>query len=167
MKISKKILQLLHEQIGNEANASNYYLYVPSWCKVHGYDGSSSFFQKHSTEEREHMLKIIQYLNDLKIDSVIPQIQKPTQKMKSLEQVCKASLDNERKVSKAIDKIINTAQNENDHRTNFFLEWFVHEQIEEEDLFESILQKFDVIGRDKLAIHEIDKILEKLSHKSS
>ena len=122
---------------------------------------------KHSTEEREHMLKIIQYLNDLKIDSVIPQIQKPTQKMKSLEQVCKVSLDNERKVSKAIDKIINTAQNENDHRTNFFLEWFVHEQIEEEDLFESILQKFDVIGRDKLAIHEIDKILEKLSHKSS
>ena len=113
------------------------------------------------------MLKIIQYLNDLKIDSVIPQIQKPTQKMKSLEQVCKVSLDNERKVSKAIDKIINTAQNENDHRTNFFLEWFVHEQIEEEDLFESILQKFDVIGRDKLAIHEIDKILEKLSHKSS
>ena len=58
-------------------------------------------------------------------------------------------------------KIINAAQNENDHRTNFFLEWFVHEQIEEEDLFESILQKFDVIGRDKLAIHEIDKILEK------
>ena len=89
MKISKKILQLLHEQIGIEANASNYYLYVSSWCKVHGYDGASSFFQNHSTEEREHMLKIIQYLNDLKIDSVIPQIQKPTQKMKTLEQVCK------------------------------------------------------------------------------
>ena len=106
MKISKKILELLHEQIGIEANASNYYLYVSSWCKVHGYDGASSFFQNHSTEEREHMLKIIQYLNDLKIDSVIPQIQKPTQKMKSLEQVCKISLDNERKVSKAIDKII-------------------------------------------------------------
>ena len=112
-------------------------------------------------------MKIIQYLNDLKIDTIIPQIQKPSQKMKSLEQACKISLENERKVSKAIDKIINAAQNENDHRTNFFLEWFVHEQIEEEDLFESILQKFDVIGRDKLAIHEIDKILEKLSHKSS
>ena len=36
--------------------------------------------------------------------------------MKSLEQVCKISLDNERNVSKAIHKIINTAQNENDHR---------------------------------------------------
>ncbi|MBC8251428.1 MAG: ferritin, partial [Candidatus Nitrosopelagicus sp.] len=138
-----------------------------TWCQVSVADGTSLFLQNHTREEREHMLKIIQYLKDLKIDSVIPQIQKPTQKMKSLEQVCKISLDNERNVSKAIHKIINTAQKENDHRTNFFLEWFVREQIEEEDLFESILQKFDVIGRDKLAIHEIDKILNNLSQKSN
>jgi len=45
----------------------------------------------------------------------------------------------------------------------FEIEWFVHEQIEEEDLFESILQKFDVIGRDKLALHEIDKLLQKVN----
>ena len=59
MKISKKILNLLHDQIAMEANASNYYLYISSWCKVNGYDGASSFFQHHSTEERDHMLKII------------------------------------------------------------------------------------------------------------
>ena len=47
----------------------------------------------------------------------------------------------------------------------FEIEWSVHEQIEEEDLFESILQKFDVIGRDKLALHEIDKLLQKLTEK--
>ena len=47
----------------------------------------------------------------------------------------------------------------------FEIEWFVHEQIEGEDLFESILQKFDVIGRDKLALHEIDKLLQKLTEK--
>ena len=41
----------------------------------------------------------------------------------------------------------------------------LHDQIEEEDLFESILQKFDVIGRDKLALHEIDKLLQKLTEK--
>ena len=79
MKISKKILNLLHDQIAMEANASNYYLYISSWCKVNGYDGASSFFQHHSTEERDHMLKIIQYLNDLKIHTVIPSIEKPKQ----------------------------------------------------------------------------------------
>lgn len=52
--------------------------------------------------------------------------------------------------TKSIDKIINAAQKENDHRTTTFLEWFIKEQVEEEDLFEIVLQKFDVIGRDKL-----------------
>ena len=81
MKISKKILELLHEQIGIEANASNYYLYVSSWCKVNGYDGCISILSKIIPQKKDqHMLKIIQYLNDLKIDSIIPQIQKPIAK---------------------------------------------------------------------------------------
>ena len=104
-----------------EANASNYYLYISSWCKVNGYDGASAFFQNHSTEERDHMLKIINYLNDLKIPTTIPSIEKPKQNMKSLEQVFKTSLVNEQKVTKSIDKIIHTAQNENDYRTSIFL----------------------------------------------
>jgi len=165
MKISNKILSLLNEQIAMEANASSYYLSVASWCKATGYDGAACFFRAHSAEEREHMLKIIQYLNELKIHAKIPQINQPPQNMKSLEQVCKTALENEKKVTKSINKIIDAAQKENDHRTNVFLEWFVNEQIEEEDLFETIMQKFDVIGRDKIALHEIDKILDKLKYK--
>lgn len=165
MKISNEILQLLNEQIEMEANASNYYLSVASWCKVSGYDGAACFFRNHSAEERDHMLKIIQYLNELKIHAEIPQIAQPPQDMESLEQVCKTSLQNEQNVTKSINKIIESTQKENDHRTSVFLEWFVNEQIEEEDLFETIVQKFDVIGRDKLALHEIDKILDKLKSK--
>lgn len=84
--------------------------------------------------------------------------------MKSLEQVCKTALKNEQNVTKLINKIIDTAQKANDHRTNVFLEWFVNEQIEEEDLFETIMQEFDVIGLDKLALYEIDKILDRLKN---
>jgi ferritin len=52
-----------------------------------------------------------------------------------------------------------SAQKEKDHSTYAFLEWFVNEQVQEETKFETVLQKFDLIGRDKLAINEIDKIL--------
>jgi ferritin len=167
MKISNEIIQLLHEQIAMEANASNYYLSVASWCKVSGYEGAACFFRNQSAEEREHMLKIIQYLNELKIHVVIPQTEQPSQKMESLEQVCKTALQNEQNVTKSIDKIIDTAQKEKDHRTDNFLEWFVKEQIEEEDLFNTIVQKFDIIGRDKLALYEIDKILDNLKNKDA
>ena len=164
MKISNKILKLLHEHITIEGKASNYYLSVASWCAINGYEGSANFFKSNSDEEREHMLKIVNYLNELKIHAIIPTIEKPPQNMKSLEQIFKTSLQNEVKVTKLINQIVSIVQKEQDHRTNAFLEWFVNKQIEEEDLFETILQKFDIIGRDKLAVHEIDKILEKLKN---
>ena len=162
MKISNRISKMLHDQVAMEANASSYYLSVASWCNVNGYEGAANFFRNHSNEEREHMLKIVDYLNDLKINVTIPQIEKPPQNMNSLEQICKTALQNEQNVTTSINEIISLAQKEHDHRTDFFLEWFVNEQIEEEDLFETILQKFEIIGRDNLALHEIDKILDKL-----
>ena len=51
-------------------------------------------------------------------------------------------------------------EKERDRRTFDFMQWFVKEQIEEEDTIDRILQKFDVIGRDKLAINEIDKYMK-------
>jgi ferritin len=50
-------------------------------------------------------------------------------------------------------------EREKDRATYSFLQWFVSEQIEEETLFETILQKFEIIGRDKLAIYQIDQSL--------
>jgi len=55
--------------------------------------------------------------------------------------------------------MVEITQKEKDHSTYAFLEWFVNEQVQEETKFETLLQKFDLIGRDKLAINEIDKIL--------
>src|SRR6188472_1934773 len=43
--------------------------------------------------------------------------------------------------------------------TYSFLQWFVREQIEEETLFYTILQKFDLLGKDKLAVYQIDQSL--------
>ncbi|MGA9154618.1 MAG: hypothetical protein WBZ36_28885, partial [Candidatus Nitrosopolaris sp.] len=43
--------------------------------------------------------------------------------------------------------------------TYSFLQWFITEQIEEETLFHTVLQKFDLLGRDKLAVYQIDQSL--------
>jgi len=55
--------------------------------------------------------------------------------------------------------MVEIAQKEKDHSTYAFLEWFVNEQIQEETKFETLLQKFDLLGRDNLGINEIDKFL--------
>jgi ferritin len=54
------------------------------------------------------------------------------------------------------------AGKEKDYSTYSFLQWFVTEQIEEETLFQTILQKFDLLGGDKLAIYQIDQALSSI-----
>lgn len=159
MKVSAKIKKALNDQISLEASASNNYLAMASWCETTGYEGAASYFYAQSDEERTHMLKIIHYLNDVGANATIPAIKSPIDSYKSLEGMIKTALKNEQAVTKAIHKIVEIAQKEKDHSTYAFLEWFVNEQVQEETKFETLLQKFDLIGRDKLAINEIDKIL--------
>ncbi len=159
MKISPKIKKALNDQVTLEASASNSYLAMASWCEVIGYQGAADYFYTQSDEERTHMLKIIHYLNDVGATASIPATKAPVSSYKSLEELIKTALKNEQSVTKAIHKMVEITQKEKDHSTYAFLEWFVNEQVQEETKFETILQKFDLLGRDKLAIHEIDKIL--------
>ena len=159
MKISPKMKKALDDQVILEASASNSYLAMASWCEVTGYQGSANYFYMQSDEERTHMLKIIHYLNNLGTLASVPAIKAPANSYKSLEDLIKTALKNEQAVTKAIHGIVEIAQKEKDHSTYVFLEWFVNEQVQEETKFETLLQKFDLIGRDKLAINEIDKIL--------
>jgi ferritin len=159
MKISNAMIKALNDQISLEGFASNYYLSMASWCQLNGYEGAGKFFYAQSDEERQHMLKIIHFLDTIGATSVIPQIKQPPKIFRSLESIIKTALGNEQSVTAAINKMVELAQKEKDHRTFNFLQWFVGEQVQEETKFEAILQKFDVIGRDKIAINEIDKSL--------
>ena len=166
MKISTKMAKALNEQISWEAFASNYYLSIASWCDKTGYEGAAKMFYAQSDEERQHMLKFIHYLNGIGGTANIPNVKQPPKNPKSLEDSCKTALKNEQIVTKLIHKMVDLSQKEKDHNTYNFLQWFVTEQIEEENKFEGILQKFTMLGRDKLAIHEIDKILGGMSESS-
>jgi len=166
MKISTNTKKGMNDQIVLEANAASSYLAMASWCEITGYVGAASFFYAQSEEERIHMLKFIHYLNNIGGTAVIPATKSPANAFKSLESIIRIALNNEQIVTKAIYNLVETAQKEKDYSTHSFLDWFVNEQVEEEKKFETILQKFDLIGRDKLAINEIDKILAEHSAKN-
>jgi len=159
MKISTPLVKALNNQISMEANAANAYLSAASWCEVTGYDGAAKFFHSQAEEEHQHMLKFVNFVNGQCLGAIIPGVKQPPKTYKSLESICKTALSNEQAVTKAINHMVDLAQKDKDHNTFTFLQFFVNEQIEEEQQFENLLQKFNLLGRDKLAIYEIDKLL--------
>lgn len=160
MQISLEMVKAINEQISHEAFSSNAYTAIGSWCERTGYDGSAKFFFEQAAEENGHMLKFIHYLNNAGYEAVIPGIEKPPGSFNSLESAFQFGLESERKVTKEIYELVDIAAKEKDYSTYSFLQWFVTEQTEEETLFQTILQKFELLGRDdKLAIYQIDQTL--------
>lgn len=159
MRISSEIAKAINDQITYEASSTHAYVAMGSWCERTGYDGSAIFFFKQAAEENTHMLKFVHYLNNVGAEAIIPATEKPQGSFDSLESTFQAGLKSEQKVTKLINNLVEIAETEKDRATYSFLQWFVSEQIEEESLFETILQKFEIVGRDKSAIYHIDRSL--------
>ena len=159
MRISSKTAKAINDQIAYEASATPAYVAIGSWCERTGYDGSATFFFEQAAEENTHMLKFVHYLNNAGAEAIIPATEKPQGNFDSLESTFQAGLKSEQTVTKLINNLVEIVEREKDRATYSFLQWFVSEQIEEETLFETILQKFEIIGRDKLAIYQIDQSL--------
>jgi len=159
MRISSETAKAINDQIAYEASATQNYVAIGSWCERTGYGGSVTFFFEQAAEENTHMLKFVHYLNNAGAEAIIPATEKPQGNFDSLESTFQVGLKSEQSVTKLINNLVEIVEREKDRATYSFLQWFVSEQIEEETLFETILQKFEIIGRDKLAIYQIDQSL--------
>lgn len=158
--LSKKIEKLLNAQVAIEAEASQFYLAMASWAEAQGYNGTAKFLFKHSDEEREHMLKLIHFINERGGHGIVPQLEKPEVNFTSLGKIFQKVLDHEIQVSEHINDIVGKCLDEKDYTTHNFMQWYVSEQIEEESLARDILDKLNMIGNDKAGLYLFDRDLE-------
>ena len=160
--ISKKIEKILNVQIKIEGQSSMVYLAMACWAEAKGYNGTAQFLYRHSDEEREHMLKLIKFVNERGGQAIVPAFEQPKINFKSLKDAFKTLLNHELHVTASINDIVDLCLKEKDHVTNNFMQWYVAEQIEEEALARTILDKIELIGNDKGGIYMFDRDLEKL-----
>ncbi len=154
--LSEKINKALNEQIAKEAFASSAYLAMASWCEQKGYEGATNFFYKQSEEERMHMMKIFHFVNEAEGKAISPAVAQPEHDFPSYRSVFEAALAHEKGVTKSIHELVKLATDQNDFRTLNLLQWFVDEQLEEENQIQTILDKLNLIGDNGVGIFMID-----------
>lgn len=165
--LSKKIEKALNNQVFHEGSSSQYYLSMASWADNEGLNGVSQFLYTHSDEERLHMLKLIKYINERGGRAIIPAFNQPPVEFDSLKSVFEAILEHEVAVSQAINELVHLCLTEKDYTTHNFLQWYVAEQIEEEALARSIIDKLNMIGKDKSGLYLFDRDIVGLSAAAS
>ncbi|MEQ8910049.1 MAG: ferritin [Vicingaceae bacterium] len=157
--LSKTIEEKLQSQIHKEASSSQLYLAMACWADVKGFPGVAQFLYDHSDEERMHMLKLVKFVNDRGGHATVPALQSPGKEYNSLSAVFKSILDHEIKVTESINDIITACLKENDHTTNNFMQWYISEQLEEESMARSIIDRLEMIGSDTSSLFLFDKEL--------
>ncbi len=161
--ISEAMTGALNKQISLEGYASFLYLSMASWCDREGLDGCAQFMHRQSEEEREHMLKIFEYLSEVDGHALTPAIPQAPHEFDSIQELFKEVYKHEQKVTASINELVALANQENDHSTSVFLQWYVNEQREEEALMRSILDKIKLIGTGPQSLYFIDLEIEKIN----
>src|SRR5580765_3043956 len=61
-RLSNSVRDALNSQMTKEAHASQIYLSYASWADSAGYGGIANFLFRHAQEERNHMMKLLEYI---------------------------------------------------------------------------------------------------------
>ncbi len=161
--VTKKVETALNKQIELEAASSQYYLAMASWAETQGLEGVAAFLYSHSDEERQHMLKLVKYVNERGGKALIPALKAQPQSLKSVQYIFEEVLKHEELVSSEINNLVEICLKEKDYTTHNFLQWYVSEQIEEEALSRRVLDKLRFIGNDKSGLYFFDRDLGGMS----
>lgn len=139
--ITKKLQEIINDQITAELWSSNLYLQMSYFLKHQGWDGFAHWMKVHSDEEREHATRMADYLTDRNGQVKLQMVNLVPEGWGSVAEVFEHSLNQEKMVSKMIDKIVLHAIEEQDFATENFFRTFVDEQVEEEALFAGVVDK--------------------------
>lgn len=63
-RLTPTLQAALNTQMTKEASAAQYYLPLAAWASDQGYGGIANFLFRHAHEERNHMMKILEYIQE-------------------------------------------------------------------------------------------------------
>ena len=153
-RLSENIVKLLNEQIKNELDSSQLYRAMSCWLDEEGWLGAAKYYFGSAKEELVHMDKIYEYLFDKNCRALVPSSTDVENDYKDIKSIVEESLEHEMSVTKMWNDIANAAMDEKDNDTYALSQWFLKEQIEEEDKFRSFLFKM----RLNMPDYEIDEM---------
>jgi ferritin len=154
--MNESLSNALNEQMNFEFYSAHVYLAIAGYCSGESLDGFANFFIVQAEEERFHAMKIYKYLNDRGKGVSLTGMETPQNEYASILEAFEHAYQHEQIVTKRIYHLSDLALNDREHATMQFLKWFIDEQVEEEAMFDSIINKLKRIDKDSNAFFMMD-----------
>lgn len=156
-QLDTDLLNKLNEQIANELHASHLYLAMSAYFEAEDLPGFAAWMRAQADEERDHAMKFYDHIHDRGDRVELSAIDKPPAKYRGPSDVFAQAHAHEQKVTGQIYELYEAAREGKDYALMVFLNWFVSEQMEEENTFETVLARIKRVEKEATGLMLLDK----------
>ncbi|WP_346868516.1 MULTISPECIES: ferritin [unclassified Clostridium] len=157
--LSDNLLKNLNDQVNFEFYSSYTYLAMAAYAESVDLSGIANFFRVQAQEELFHAMKLYDYIFQKNGVVELEKIDKPEGKYESIIDVFETGYKHEQLVTSRIYKLADIASEEKEHATMSLLRWFIDEQVEEENTFNTLLKKIKRAEDNPAALYMLDEEL--------
>jgi len=157
--LSKKLEDAINEQINKELYSAYLYLSMSSYCESESLAGFAGWMRAQAQEEVNHAMRLFDHVAARGGRVVLKAIEMPTPVWKSPLEMFEEVLQHERKVTGLINTLYELALNENDYATQMELQWFITEQVEEEESAGAVVEQLRRVGDQPMGLLMMDRQL--------
>lgn len=158
-QLSQKIRDAFNEQINMELSSAYVYLGMSGYCAESNLPGAASWLRLQWEEELGHALKLMDYMVERGGGISLKPIAQPPATFRSLLDVFEQVLAHEQSVTAAIYRMYDLALQESDYAAQALLQWYVNEQVEEENAAADIVAMLRLAGESGSALLIVDRRL--------
>ncbi|MEG2327986.1 MAG: ferritin [Akkermansia sp.] len=155
--VGKKILKALNEQLKWEMYSANLYLSMSGYFQNQGLPGFANWMRVQYQEETAHALKFYDFILTRGGEIDMAAIDAPPKNWKDALGVFKMTAEHEAEVTDRINNLAHLSHEERDYATEIFLQWFVTEQVEEEEAVKDIMNQLKLIKGEGQGMLLLDK----------
>ncbi len=159
MEFNQKLEQALNDQIQAEMYSSYLYLSMSTYFESINMPGFAHWMRVQTHEEQEHAMKLYKYVVERGGRVKLQALQQPPVDFESVLEVAEMTYAHEQKVSALLYNLSDLAVEVGDKAASIFLQWFITEQVEEEDNTRTIVDQVKMIGGHTMGLFQLDRHL--------
>ena len=159
--IKEKMQNALNNHVNAEVYSAYIYLSMSAYFESINLRGFAHWMKVQAKEEVGHAMRIYNHLIERGGRVILSAIETPQDEWKSSLEAFKAAYEHEVKITGMINELVELSKTEKDNAAYYMLQWFVNEQVEEEQQTDEIAQKLRMIKESANGLLMLDKHLGK------
>lgn len=157
--LDERMVEAINKQLNAELYSAYLYLSMEAYFESKDLSGFANWMRVQAQEELAHAMKFYDYLIRRGARITLTEITAPPKEWDSPVKVFEHVYEHEQMVTGLINQLVDLAISLSDHASNNFLQWYVAEQVEEEESSSGVLQKVKLAGDSSSGLLMVDQEL--------